>query len=361
MNTSNPILHATWRAHTWQRHQDGWLVTSEANCPRTLLAVDSLLRELGRRRAGYLLEVATTKAGHQSVKLNQFLKELLHAICTLNTSEVRSHFPAHRFSPYFELWEKAAPEIRWFAAKLTIDAVPVINAWLEEMRASVRTAELTAPWRNARRGAMKNYRALRRYIDGLFVRHSRLLVVRVDVGYWDWRGMQFEHAPVVTPHRMKKDFARLLRYIGEKMLGPIGYCWKIEYGATKGLHAHILVFFDAHELRDDVSLGFKIRDEWVQITEGRGTGWNCNADKSQLEMLGICGLGDINYHEMAKRRNLDNCAAYLTKTDAYVRYVGQGIGKTFGKGRILPHVTQRGRPRKYEPWLGGIVGSPVKP
>lgn len=129
----------------------------------------------------------------------------------------------------------------------------------------------------------------------------------------------------------------------------LGHVWKLEYGAEKGFHFHVLFFFRGARVWKDKKLARLIGEYWKnQITNGRGIYYNCNANKALYRSLGI---GMIKYDNMALRAGLCKAAEYLIKVDHFARLLTPDNGRTFGRGEILEPKGDNdpGRPRSECP------------
>ena len=197
---------------------------------------------------------------------------------------------------------------------------------------------------------VKNYRSLLNYIDNLFQRHGRLLVLRVDLTYRKDVDNRFlnDIENWEKCWQAKKDREHLFRNMRSNKLFNhlLGYAWKLEFGSSKGWHYHTFFFFDGSKLQHDVHLANMIGEYWVNvITQGRGLSFNCNLKKDDYKHLGI---GMINHYDTELIANLKNqVASYLTKSDDYTRLKTQNmdIGRTFGRSEIKLKTNNRGRPR----------------
>ncbi|MBL1265478.1 YagK/YfjJ domain-containing protein [Methylomicrobium sp. RS1] len=196
----------------------------------------------------------------------------------------------------------------------------------------------------ANRTANKNHEGMMRYIDSLFEHYSRLVVIRLDL---------YEDSPIMSQSDIEKKywqakyhFKRLLNNAKMNCLfdAMVGYIWSLEYGPERGYHYHFVFFFDSSQVIDDVYLAWQIGEYWKGVvTDGRGSYWNCNAEKKKYPHLGI---GIIHHSDVEKINCLKRAAAYLVKVDHYVRMLTPDNGRTFGRGEILPPRTGTvGRPR----------------
>ena len=207
------------------------------------------------------------------------------------------------------------------------------------------------------RAANKNYSGLLDYIDALFARYSRLLVLRIDFSYGKGkfeiddckdRSERLDMLNLVS-EQIGRHRTELLNYLKNKCpeLGMVGYVWKLEYGKEKGHHYHMMFFLDGTKVRQDIVIAKLIGEHWNNtITQGAGVYYNCNGNKDRYK---FCGVGMINYYDAEKLSNLkEKAAVYLAKADLYISACMPGGKRTFGKGNS-PTMSERtvGRPREH--------------
>ena len=233
-----------------------------------------------------------------------------------------------------------------------------LNKFVAALREHISSSAFKRRLSSHIRAANKNYVGLLGYIDDLFAKYSRLLVLRVDFSYGEGRleiegcqeGRDRQDVLKLVSEKIIRHRTELLGYLKNKCpnLGLVGYVWKLEYGKEKGHHYHMIFFMDGTKVRQDIVIAKVIGKYWSDvITAGQGIYYNCNGDKSRYK---YCGVGMINYHDTEKLAYLkEKAAAYLTKVDLYVSACMPGGKRTFGKGNS-PKVDKRsvGRPRKYE-------------
>lgn len=199
--------------------------------------------------------------------------------------------------------------------------------------------------------SIKNHHSLMAYIDNLFRRHSRLLVLRVDLGYRkDIDNSLLSELEIYEKYwQAKVDREHLFGNMRTNKLFDhmVGYVWKLEYGIDKGFHYHMMFFFDGSKVRQDINIARMIGEYWVTvITHYRGLYYNCNARKEE-DYASYCGIGMINYYDAELIENLKMAASYLIKPDDFTKMKVPNIERTFGKKQIPDKVTDSGRPRKY--------------
>lgn len=198
------------------------------------------------------------------------------------------------------------------------------------------------------------------YFDDLFMDYSKILVVRVDLGY------QADEADKISFERAHRDIQRFINYrqwhgcfkhcIGhvvgrERGTTPI----QVEGGNGRGYHFHCFLLFDGQKVKDDVELAKQIIDYWQnRIVNSRRTPaneliktcyFNCNL-KAQTSGYRYEGIGMVQHSDELKRWHMISALIYLTKWS-------QGLGndvppgtRALTKGQYKPRAVEtRGRPR----------------
>ena len=195
----------------------------------------------------------------------------------------------------------------------------------------------------------KNYQSMTSYIDNLFSRYARLLVVRIDLAYRKDVDVRFMNEAEIHQKYLQavEDREHLFRNMRSNRLfnHMIGYIWRLEYGNEKGFHYHFIFFYDGSAVQQDITISRLIGEYWVNvITQGRGLYYNCNAHKEEYK---YCGIGMINWNNFELIANLKLAAQYLAKPDEYISafMTDIDIGRTFGRGTLKERIETRGRPR----------------
>ena len=184
----------------------------------------------------------------------------------------------------------------------------------------------------------RKYQSLKGYLDYQFSRRSRLLVVRLDLGFIPGSLGQNHagHARDCFKHFMNNK--RQLD-ITKSM---VGYAWALEFGIEKGCHYHCIFLFDGARSQQDLSLAHAIGQYWIEsITNGTGTYFCSNDNKARFEAEGTLGVGMIHRNDHDKRTNLLNVASYLVKGDEHLQAVlpeGEPNIRTFGKGGMPKNI-----------------------
>lgn len=269
-------------------------------------------------------------------RMGYLLKEAIGALTLLesNLSEYQQLHPTIRlFSSILQTFN---------LTEFSVTEATTINDVLRRFREEAQSATHKRQLRNFQRAASKNLKGALDYVDHLFERHARLLVVRVDLS---WR-KDFVKNQTISTAMARQHRQRLFKRVKSHPLFQhcLGYIWKLEYGQYKGFHYHMCFFFDGSKVRGDITLARHIGELWEkEITNGQGLYFNCNAIASTYAQSGI---GDIHYTDQTKRAVLQKVIAYITKVDTAVRLSLPQGARTFGRGEcILRKKETRGRPR----------------
>lgn len=191
----------------------------------------------------------------------------------------------------------------------------------------------------------KNYQSILHYIDNLFSRYARLMVIRLDLGYRKDAMIDLELYQAYWQAKYDKEHLFNNMRTNQIFNHMVGYIWRLEYTEQKGFHYHLIFFFDGSKVKEDISHATMIGEYWVKsITEDSGLYHNCNLHK---EKYTYCGIGMINYYDTVLINNLKYLAQYLVKPDddmiAFMN--SMNIGRTFGRGTLKQKTETRGRPR----------------
>jgi hypothetical protein len=276
-------------------------------------------------------------------------------LVSLNSKEeIQRFYPIHDFSPFVKAFFESTEETVWSYGGVKLErligdldvAIKPLNYAIARIRVLVREKNFKEAMNAHRRLSNKNYKSLIAYIDRIFENRSRVLVLRVDLGYSKLisDGHVRERQKFES---VKADRERLLSVLRRKLPEKtiLGHAWKLEYGLSKGYHYHCMFFLDGAKLREDVAWAREIGDIWVaRITSGGGVYYNCNRRKGTYRS---CGIGMIEHSDKEARKGLEKAALYLTKIEYYIKIVTDGRARTFGRGE-MPKVkaSKRGRPRR---------------
>jgi hypothetical protein len=198
--------------------------------------------------------------------------------------------------------------------------------------------------------ANRSYRSMCEYVDALFAKQARQVVIRVDVGYGE--------DTHITLEQFESDLERLYDHTRTK---PIfahlnGFICKIEYGVSKKLHAHLLLFFDSSK-RDGYgawNIAQSICDHWCNhVASAEATFRNVHNDAKKYKELGRLGIGIVHVSDTAMMNILKNyVVGYLCARKQYIKPKNRPNMKLLRRGNMPEiHDVKRGAPRK----LGVVI------
>lgn len=272
--------------------------------------------------------------------------ELLWGIVKLQIPDGPRVHELYAFEPYIELAVKCLKEFGvyqllsgpFFDESVEDAAARMshLNQCVDKIRQEVKSEQFLSRLNSYQRSSNKNYKELTEYVDVLFDYYARLLVLRVDLSYSKGNSS-------TTQAQAARDLKHLLGNArANKMFSAmVGYIWKLEHGAEKGFHYHMMFFFDGSKVREDGTLAKRIGGYWIDVvTKGRGLYYNCNAVKRSYKS---CGIGMVDHVDTELREGLRKALIYLTKTDLYMKLQTEGRG--MGKGNRPGPKDSRGRPR----------------
>ena len=186
----------------------------------------------------------------------------------------------------------------------------------------------------------RNLESVTNYCRDLQDEYSKLLAVRIDLGY------NKEHASECSLEEIKKDVKHMLdnrRANRSLFRDQAGYIFKFEDAEEKGPHAHALLFFNGQKVCKDAHLGDQIGKYWNEkITGGNGVFHNCN--KNHYEQ---CGIGMIDHSDFEKRAILEEkVIGYMLKDEQSIDGIKQtGRERSITRGVPPRNRSCAGRPR----------------
>lgn len=305
-----------------------------------------------------LFQVLKRRDGGYDVGENGYIAESVIRAIDNAPDFIKKYYPYHEFDPRVEVFFRMLSEdplvkeylrtgLRGFSEENATQICDHLNRFVSSFRTEVVSTSFRILSYRCMRRALKVLREMERYVERLFSRCSRLLVVRVDLYYPSVQKDGELNGINVPPDRLRKDRARFIRKLSSEKFATnkLGHCWKLEYGLTKGFHYHWFFFFDGAKVREDITIARLIGQTWEKMQDKEGLYWNCNAAKDKYVDLGI---GMISHFDKERRFGLHKAIAYLTKPDYHLCLKEVDVGRTFGKGQIKARPKEtRGRPRVF--------------
>lgn len=227
----------------------------------------------------------------------------------------------------------------------------MFNRLITAIRHGGESVQFRSAARTLRKAVRRREKEYFSYIDELFCRFARLMVVRVDFHYLkvESEDIDTNTAMVSGASRLNSDLQRMLNNARHKPAlfeHLVGYLLKLESGDDRGAHVHCLLFFNGAYVCKDVWYAEEIGRYWRDtITQGDGTYWNCNSRKAKYKRLAV---GMINHYDHDLKSNLKGVITYLCKVDQLIER-GDGSkmkGMRRGASPTRLYRSSAGRPRK---------------
>ena len=190
-----------------------------------------------------------------------------------------------------------------------------------------------------KRNSEKNYQRGKKFLDGVFDTHSRVIALRIDLSY------QKQYRDELTLAQAQRDFRHLWNNARKNALfaSQVGYMWSLEYTDLERFHFHLIILLNGAEVRSDYHYADQIGKYWVNtVTGGRGAFHNCNDPRNEYP---IRAIGRIDSADLAKREALLKLGVgYLTKNAQLLPFDLKKV-RTYGTSAIPRRTSAAGRPR----------------
>lgn len=219
----------------------------------------------------------------------------------------------------------------------------IFNDLIENIRTVSKTKDFKKKVSSREYNCSRNYESAKKYIDSLFIKFSRILVIRIDLGF---KNNSPENQNQIGLVEAQRHFSNFLNSRRHKVIfsTQIGYIWKMEIGREKGYHFHLIFFYDGSKSQQDYYIADQIGKYWIELTEGLGVFYNCNASKQKYRN---CGIGMVSHRDETMRDNLFLALKYLFKKDQYLSEKFKVKTRVYGRGEMPRKRTNlSGRPRK---------------
>ncbi len=318
-------------------------------------------RQLGRIRGlverlsdtkGDLFRVEADSWGYH-VRTYRPLANHLRLMAAMTDRRIAELFPMCEMEPHVEVFLDCftdllgMPTPKQFATYARAEEVVArLNTGVQCLRNRVQSEPFQRKLDDLRRSIHKNGKSVRDYLDALFAVYAKLLVVRVDLSY---KSREHQDDPRAAQEAMAQAIQDRALFIQRLKHHPIaehlvGYIWKLEYGLYRGPHLHLMLIFNGQKARMDGVYARTAGELWVQVTQGRGEFYNCNAQKGRYGQA--LGIGMVTYDDAHKRARLQVAGAYLVEVDFVRRLNVGGAHRLLGRGEMPAlDAVRKGRPR----------------
>lgn len=255
------------------------------------------------------------------------------------------------YNPYIQLFYRTVFEVMGEDCRFPNDPVDthplgkcgadLFNEVILRIRGKTNEAAFKKQVRRIADNLKRGEKSVFEYVNALFERFARLLVLRIDL-----------HMPIAEAGSDRVALAQQYfeRFLNNKRGNKlfqhvVGYIWKLEEGESRGAHYHVVLFLQGAKVEKDIFICTEIGEYWKRVTKGKGTYFNVNARIPDYRVKGIgIGVGMINHYETEKRENLGRIIKYFFKREQYLSSKRLAKTRVFGKGE-MPKRSVLGRPR----------------
>lgn len=189
------------------------------------------------------------------------------------------------------------------------------------------------------RQAQDNFESGREFTYHLAGKHSRLLILRIDLYY----------RPYYDAGKAIKEINGFLRWLRGRackrnlLPGYLGFIIKCENGLVRGMHWHLMVICDGNLQQSGGYLTQQLGEVWACRTgQGLGAYYNCWVDRAKYDYDGLGVLGLDDWERMA---GLRAALYYMSKQDCVLKPTNDKV-KNFWRSPICEKAgKKRGKPR----------------
>lgn len=182
-----------------------------------------------------------------------------------------------------------------------------------------------------------NTESLLEYAEQLFNHYTKLLIVRVDLGYLNDSKQQ------ITIEQFYRNFEIMRNRLSNQdtfFSNLHGYSWAIEQGKERGYHVHLLLMYDGTKVQNGSYYAQRVGEKWQEITQGHGCYFNLHNKEyiHKLRMAGCdIGIGMVSRNNEGDWERFVTVIEYLTdpaKDEQRLRVKCLRNMQTFGKGQF---------------------------
>lgn len=218
-----------------------------------------------------------------------------------------------------------------------------INGFVKDLYLRLKEPTTRKQIRFARKSARRRTKDFQEYVRRLLKARTPINVIRIDLGYQRQYGASIETIIEDLEHLHDN-----MRHNDTLFKHRLGYIEKIEYGLSKGIHVHVLLFFTSERKSSaNVHLAKSIGEYWVnEITRGHGHYWNMNAFEDYYRSLGRLGIGEIHAHDENTIRCLLFDVEYFCKVEQFIKPEASPKTRLIRRG-AMPSKVKHSRPRYF--------------
>ena len=292
-------------------------ITYEPEARKGLLQVERLMEKLAKSDE-QLFDVEYTNDKTPQVLITKLGNEFLACLESVDKGNIQHHYPSNvcELSPLYAIFDHYVSASLVGYDFIHHSNVDEYNQLIRCLRQEVRSLQFKKRKDYWGRNMRTRTRESLSYVRDISYTYAKVLAIRIDVHYGVLFALHGARREPVTLDETLQHRAQFLDYI-KKNYPVLGYISKTEFGSIKSFHHHILLFLDGQKVRKDITIAHALGEYWAnEITNGRGTYWNCNARKRGYRKLAI---GMLTYKDTLKWDQLEVVVKYFCKIDHYIR------------------------------------------
>ncbi len=251
--------------------------------------------------------------------------------------------PCFRYSPHVEafftitttfpgFFDSGSLPLHKYSSKITAHTM---NDYITALRDLMKNRTFKDKIRHKEENSKRSFVSSTQYVDRLFDKYKRMVVLRMDFYLSRQDSNQAEPLELLLHH-----FSALRSFM-KRRVGVfqhlVGYIAHMEYGEEKGHHIHAIFFFNGDKVRSSFSLSKLIAAQWADLTNGIGRYFNTQEKMGQYQCKAI---GMIARDDKEMRQCLTYVLWYITKFDQLLTYKYEDKQRLFFRGES-PGVDKR--------------------
>ena len=337
------ILTETSFVHFEQNGQVSTVITEEHDALKCLLEFEIVTRKIIASTKPLFTAQRDKRTKRLILRSPGLGGEALRLLSHACKESIERHFPAHEFTPYYELfWDQARKcellglPLAHLSADLPEHQIQEVadrlTDWVAAIRTKAHSRQFRAKVDNFRRGTFKSAQALRSYQRKILRRYPYLEIVRLDLTYQKSTSLSsIISAPPkdfeVYFGQIKAHRQALVKYLQKSSISKyvLGYAWKHSYALQRGANLHLLLLM---KRSDKHAFGSIIGKRWTQnITKGQGVYFDCASLGA-----GYRAWGFVAYNVTEMNAQIENAALFMTLPDQLLKLTFPGHTFHTGQG-----------------------------
>lgn len=277
------------------------------------------------------------------------LGKLIVSACALYRQEWATTYINHVFNPEttvlmraMKRYARAVGHSKMGEGLQSEDLVLLLARFCRFVRRACGTWRFINAVREQNKQAQANFDSAREYICYLAQRHSKLLIMRIDLYYSPYYDAPGAYKHIYRFLNWLRDSAWCRRHLPDYL----GFIIKCENGVVRGMHWHLMVICEGNEQQNGGWLSQQLGEAWMaRVGATAGSYHNCWVDRKKYE---YDGLGVLTLKDREKMIGLRAALHYLTKQDCVLKLTNDKT-RNFWRSRMSSEEpSKRGRPRTEE-------------